>query len=151
MSKPNEEREAVGRRHEPACGLVANGSAGRWDVNIDETTEGEEQWFAQIEGPSVYLYFEVSSPAIVDELVRFFERPSASRGVIPSLHVGSFGDDGVDLVRDDEYPDRCFIVIGRAPGATVRVALTGNDLADLTEALRQVREDLREAGLLKAG
>src|SRR5688572_17469626 len=44
-----------------AVGLLAYGSAGAWEVSIDESTTGEEKWFAQVEGPSVYLYFAIPS------------------------------------------------------------------------------------------
>jgi hypothetical protein len=43
-------------------GLLANGSSGSWEVSIDESVSGTERWFAQIEGPSLWLYFEIPSP-----------------------------------------------------------------------------------------
>src|SRR5205807_382899 len=114
----------------PTLGLAANGSAGGWDVAIDETTAGEHKWFAQIEGPSVYLYFELPSPAAVGDLVRFLDQRSGiGNGPLPpdsvgkgeSLSVGSFGQSRVRLVWDDEYADRCFVVIGPSATATVRL------------------------------
>jgi hypothetical protein len=36
-------------------GLVANGSSGAWQVAVDETLRGTQQWFAQLEGPNCYL------------------------------------------------------------------------------------------------
>ena len=52
-------------------GLLANGSSGPWEVSVDETISGDERWFAQIEGPSVYVSFEIPSPNIIGEAVRF--------------------------------------------------------------------------------
>src|SRR5882724_6852406 len=52
-------------------GLTAIGSAGGWEVAIDETTSGTQRWFAQIEGPSVYLNFEVSSPHVIETILEF--------------------------------------------------------------------------------
>ena len=56
-------------------GLLANGSSGPWEFSVDETISGNERWFAQIEGPSVYISFEIPSPAIVGEAVRFLAPP----------------------------------------------------------------------------
>ena len=48
-----------------SLGLTAIGAAGSWEIAVDETTSGTTQkWFAQIEGPSVYLYFAVQSPRV---------------------------------------------------------------------------------------
>ena len=44
-------RNAVNMTPNTHCenlGLLANGSAGRWDVSIDCTISGVERWFAQI-------------------------------------------------------------------------------------------------------
>jgi hypothetical protein len=38
---------------EENLGLLADGSSGALEVSIDETITGLEQWFAQIEGPSI--------------------------------------------------------------------------------------------------
>jgi len=144
-------------QHEPAVGLVANGSAGSWDVGIDETTVGERRWFAQIEGPSVYLYFELPSPLMVGELFQFLDRRAGVRngprapGAVAkgeSLSVGSFGQYSVRLAWDDEFEDRCFVVIGPSATSTVRLTLVGEDAVMLARALGQAREDLRDAGLL---
>jgi hypothetical protein len=55
-----------------SLGLTAIGSAGSWEVAIDETTSGTTQkWFAQIEGHSVYLYFAVQSPRVIDKMLDF--------------------------------------------------------------------------------
>ena len=48
-------------------GLLANGASGPWEFSVDETISGTERWFAQIEGPSVYISFEIPSPSIVGE------------------------------------------------------------------------------------
>jgi hypothetical protein len=57
---------------QPSCGtldedlgLLAIGSSGPWEVSVDETISGTERWFAQIEGPSISIYFEIPSPSIV--------------------------------------------------------------------------------------
>ena len=47
----------------------------------------------------------------------------------------------VSLVRDDEYRDRCFIVVGRSDSPIVRFSVASEDLDNLVEALHQVEEE----------
>jgi hypothetical protein len=141
----------------PRLGLVANGSSGSWEVAIDETIRGIQKWFMQIEGPTVSLYFEIPSPSIVDRIHQFLEqlansvenRPlaslSANKG---SLRIGSFGQAAVRLQSDNEYRDRCFLVVGPAATSWVRLSLGGRDLSMLMQAIHQVRDDLTGEGLL---
>ncbi len=140
---------AVVRRDRETLGLLANGSAGSWDIAIDETTSGPQRWFAQIDGPSVSLYFELPSPGIVDEIVDSLPPAEAVNG--PPTHSSEGENDlvigkdkrlPVALVKDDEYRDRYFLVIGRMPNPVVRLTIAGPDLLELRDALRQLREDL---------
>jgi hypothetical protein len=55
-------------------GLVAIASSGTWDISIDESLEERHQWYAQIEGPSVSLYFELIEPGIIAKVVDFLGR-----------------------------------------------------------------------------
>jgi hypothetical protein len=47
----------------------------------------------------------------------------------------------VALVRDDEYEDRCFMVVGPGNLPIVRFSFTGEDFQNLVEALDQVEQD----------
>jgi len=140
---------------ELALGLVANGSAGPWDVSVDETTEGASRWFLQLDGPAVSLFFEIDSPSIIDRVVHFLEQPSVPRaGTSDSttgeeqVSVGHFGPYAVLLVRDNEYADRYFFIIGPSANTTIRIGLVGEDIGLVMKAFRQVREDLQDSGLL---
>jgi hypothetical protein len=130
-------------------GLLANGSSGQWDVAIDETTSGVERWFVQIEGPIVSFYFEITSPKVLEKMIQFFEerikKPhSKSTGKNCSLSIGEAEGSPVTLVKDDEYADRCFLLMGPENRPVVRFTLAGADLVSLTSALRQAKEDLEE-------
>jgi hypothetical protein len=48
-----------------SLGLLADGSSGKWAVDIDGTTSGADRWFAQIEGPSVSFYFEIPAVDVI--------------------------------------------------------------------------------------
>src|SRR5438105_4588344 len=90
-------------------GLLANGSSGRWEVSLDETISGAQRWFAQVEGPSLWLSFEVPSPEVISKVIQLLASPQANRkGTECKLDLGEAHGTPVALVRDDEYQDRCF-------------------------------------------
>lgn len=139
----NEGRKTMRRknRNPDALGLLACGSAGAWDITIDEAIAGREQWFARIEGPSVYLQFEIAAPTQIARALRFLDKPATSRST--PLHLGSSDGRDVTLFWDDEYTDRCFLVIGDLAQPIARLVLNGQELAKIKMALRQVRDDLK--------
>lgn len=57
---------------EKEYGLVATGASGSWQVSVDETADGAQRWFAQLEGPAHYLYFEISHARVMAEILDFF-------------------------------------------------------------------------------
>ena len=130
-------------------GLLANGSSGPWDVSIDETIAGEERWFAQIEGPSVSIYFDLSSPDIISQAIRFLATTTEQAGVRHGsarangeLRISKPTELPVLLVRDDEFEDRIFLVVGDVDRPVVRWTLTPSESRDILEALNQAQEDL---------
>jgi hypothetical protein len=136
--------------------LVANGSSGPWDIAVDETIAQSARWFAQVEGPGVYLYFEIPSLKIVDRISKFIKRhvdanerlPSSPGAGNGSLRLGYFGRTPVALLWDEEHNDRCFFTIGTAIKPTMMMTLSAGDLDELAKALSQVRDDLEAEGLL---
>jgi hypothetical protein len=131
-------------------GLLANGSSGAWDVAVDETTSGPDRWFVQLEGPAIYCSFEIPSPWTVSEALQFLRGRTAGERLHAgasekncSLVIGKHAKTPVVLVRDDEYRDRCFLVIG-PDTALARLSIAGKDLKDLTDALQQAAEDIEE-------
>jgi hypothetical protein len=135
--------------HDEDIGLLANGSSGSWEVSVDETISGTKRWFAQIEGPSVYVSFEVPSPHIIGDAVRFLAPPhddgrefiSSARGR-GGLCMSKSQGIPVSLVRDDEYADRCFLIVGPGDKPVVRYSFAGEDMENLLEALRQANQDI---------
>jgi hypothetical protein len=128
---------------------MANGSSGAWEIAIDEALSGG-RWRAQIEGPSVSLHFEISSPNVVGKIVRFLAKHSvkskrSSNGALKrgdSLVVGGTNLVPVTLVKDDEFDDRFFFVLGPTDSLTAHFVLAGTDVSEIAQALRQVKEDL---------
>lgn len=132
-------------------GLVANGSSGAWEVAIEQTIKGPERWFAEIEGPAVCLFFELADREIIEQILTFLangsprhngRRRSRRENSEDSLTIGQFGRSPVSLVRDDEFPDRCFLVIGPTNKASVRVTLAGEHLQDFLAAIRETHEEM---------
>lgn len=133
-------------------GLVANGSAGAWRVDIDETLSGAQRWFAQIEGPACYLYFEIDHPLAVVKMARFLgenvHQENGSHDQKRELKLGNSSGHTVEFLWDREPGDRCFILLRGDNEFCVRVTLLHDDLEALVSALEQVRESLREEGLV---
>jgi hypothetical protein len=133
-------------------GLLANGSSGQWEVSIDEATTGKDQWFAQVEGPAISFSFEIPSVDILEEMLRFFKsQPKTVQ--FSHIHenkrknfllINKDKKTPINLVKDDEYPDRYFLVIGKKDNPIVRFVLSSKDIEEIAEALRQVEEDLKD-------
>jgi len=134
--------------------LVANASSGAWDLAIDQTIEGAEKWFAQIESPSLYLYFQLADLQRVRDALRFIGSrransnnlndscPSNSAG---ELALGSFVESPVTLIWDEEYRDRLFLIVGQSSDACLRCSISGVELDQLTDALRKLVQNLDSA------
>jgi hypothetical protein len=137
-----------GRAHTAAeltsLGLLANGCAGGWSIDVDESTSGPDQWFLQFQGPSIYVNFEIPSLDTVEQMRLFLS--SRPRQTEPAsgdeLTVGSDKNAPVQLRRDDEFDDRFFLVIGAGRSPSVHYTLAGSDLKSIVAALEQIREDL---------
>jgi len=137
-------------------GLVAIGAAGSWELSVDETTSGAAKWFVQIEGPQVYIYFEIPSPKVIDQTIAFIERRAEADQVLSpglaaqsgSLCLGALGCLPIMLEWDNEDRNRWFFVIGQTVQPTVRISILDGDFDEFTQALRQVREELQGEDLL---
>jgi hypothetical protein len=137
--------------------LVANGSAGAWDVAVDETITGAEKWFLQIEGPTIYLYLQIEGPQIVEHLLNLLEasgtapenpRTSENGERASELRVGVFESLPVSLLWDQERNDGWTLLLAGASGSCLRISLSLSDGQHLADALEQVRDDPCDAGLL---
>jgi hypothetical protein len=131
-------------------GLRAFGSSGPWEVAIDETLSGPARHFAQIEGPSVYLYFEIPTIALIEDAIDFLVAPSRDARAKSftkngTLNIVKNADAQVSLTRDDEFDDRYFLVIEAKSGPLVRFTITDGDLGHIAKALRDAKEDLEDA------
>jgi hypothetical protein len=134
--------------HEGNRGLLGNGTSGAWDVSIDEATSGDERWFAAIEGPADCLDFELPSLDIIPQVIRFLTpvteptdaRADSCRGRCELL-VSEPTQLPALVVRDDEFDDRSFVVVGQIDRPTLRCTLTADEMHDILEALRQAESD----------
>jgi hypothetical protein len=151
MATSKNARPPQGRGDE-TFGLLANGSSGQWEVAIDETTTGANRWFAQLEGPAMSFYFEIPSVDIVAQMLQFLESSPAAKEQLPTragegkgaLVLSKDKKTPVTLVKDDEYGDRFFLVVGLMESPVVRFILAGTDAIQIADALKQVKEDLEE-------
>jgi hypothetical protein len=151
MSTPQKTR-MTHQGEKVSFGLLACGSSGAWRIDIDEATSGADCWRAQIEGPSVYFDFELLSLDIVRKMAKFLKLHSmatkqTSNGSLKRGKVLLIGKDKktpISLVKDDEYDDRFFLVVGSTDDVLIRFIIAGEDVKKISDALRQVQEDLDE-------
>src|SRR5947209_3121360 len=141
MAKPsrhrdNEERCTV---ESPVLALLANGSSGRWSVTLDELTEGAEEWFLQIEGPSLHLFCEVDDPRILDNLATVL---NASTRKPDFLVLGRVNRIPLRLQWDTEDDQTLFFTVGPVTRPLVRCSIHGPDIRDLADATKQAVLDL---------
>src|SRR5262249_43411707 len=137
------------RDKRPPIGLLACGSSGSWSIDIDETISGRHRWFAQIQGPSVYVYFEIPSLGVINRVLRFLNKPRHKDGRNApynprrdALPVGGDETVVVKLIRDNRLADKYFLVIEDNKELHVSLTVTGADLKNLTGALRQAQDDV---------
>lgn len=144
------------RRSADHFGLAAFGRAGRWEVSILESLDRDDQWFAELEGDSVYLVFRLGSLAIVPEVRQVLrtmvttQRSTNGRDASntpASIEVGMLFDAPVQFICDWEESPRCFLIADSAAGTTLRVTLAGDDLVSLADALDQVVKELPASAL----
>lgn len=154
--KAEQRSRAAGKEKE--YGLVAAGTSGSWHVSIDETVGGAQEWFAQLEGPKHYLYFEIIHAKVMAEILDFFkEHLQRTAGSADSsqwsekthaLKLGRCGGHSVELLWDRGPADRCFLLVCGGGEFCLRVVLDRVDVEELAGALEQVRQSLCEDGVL---
>jgi hypothetical protein len=132
-------------------GLLAIGCAGRWQIDVTESLDRASEWAMEIEGPKVYLTFQLRDLNAVSEAARFLrvhlgkgaqrEQPGWSAAE-DTLLLGAFGSGSVSLMWDNEEFPRCFLVVGPKARSTLRLDLDKEDVQMMIEALDQVLKDL---------
>jgi hypothetical protein len=133
-------------------GLVASADSGFWMIAVDQTTSGAERWFLQIKGPSAHLYIEIPSTQVIDQAASLFAARS-SPGLVEahtaeSFDIGEFAGLPVALVFDDEFRDRCFLLIADGSCSTLRFTIVGADFVSLAAAMCAARDQLGKDGWL---
>jgi hypothetical protein len=129
-------------------GLLANGSSGRWSIDIDESDDGGT-FNMQIDGPLAYLAFALRDLQVVPKLLAYLRgglHPDQGNGKRSTTGVtlGRLGSMAVSIIQDDEFATRWFIIIKGKADAIVRLTLDAADAEMLVDALGQVMEDLPE-------
>jgi hypothetical protein len=127
-------------------GVLALGTSGQWEIEIDETTSGKDRWFVQLEGPSIYFYFEIPSLRILDDVIAYLgnktARDKSKLDKNGRLLIGGDKRTPVFLARDDEYADRVFLVVGSNPNHMLHYTISGTDIEEIAAAFRQAKEDI---------
>jgi hypothetical protein len=134
-------------------GLMANGSCGLWNIEVDESLDGDA-WTMSIDGPQIYVVFRLQDLEVPRKTLGFLNsqikpppsRTSPKRPTSDSvLRLGRLGSAPVALLRDDEVAARYFILIGGKGRSAVRVSLHAEDVRSWVGALSEMVKDLYPA------
>lgn len=125
-------------------GLAAFAKSGAWEISLDETTSGPEQWRLQIEGPAVSINVPIPTPDVVGDALHVLSAEApGGRNVEPAVVSIDEGDAiTISLRADDEFRDRFFLVLHSSRGLAVHLTVTQPDLACLIDGLRQIQAEL---------
>ena len=142
MAKTNRQldHQETGPKESPVLALLANGSSGRWSVTLDESTEGVEDWFLQIEGPSLLLSCEVADPDILEELASVLGASTTKPDI---FLIGKANQIPLRLEWVDEHEHTIQFSIGPVSRPLIRYSIHGADILALADASRQAALDLK--------
>src|SRR5438552_3869282 len=84
-------------------GLVAMSRVGDWEFSVDESLGGPHRWYMQLQGRAVYLYFQISAPSIVEDMLKVIDVVPAPARTASDMQIGTFQKSAVFLIRDDEF------------------------------------------------
>ena len=119
-------------------GLMACGRSGETSIDIDESISGPEIYELEISISRWSLRFRIDDPSIVNDFLAFFENKKDR-----ILQLGQFNDNEVQILRDDEFSDRFFIVIDGSTGRLDYTIAGRWEIDELIIALQQIIEDLQ--------
>lgn len=119
-------------------GLLACGSSGHWQIDVDESLDGDELSM-QLNGPNAYLMFTIPNLDVIRKLLAYLQ---ATVREAEGLPLGNFGAAIVSIIRDDEFATRWFLRVDGDGGALLHVTLDDADVRMMTDALEQVMEQL---------
>lgn len=132
-------------RARPAgTGLLSFGKSGRWEVAIDEPLAEPARYFLQIDGPTAYAHFEIESPRSVDGILKILQCAASRASSLEQPRLGPSPNVVVELRRDTEFEDRCFLCLTHAQ-VSVHLTIAGDDFRELVSALRDCRSALGDA------
>jgi hypothetical protein len=121
-------------------GAAAVGSAGCFDVEIDEAHDDPNEVQMSVTARSWSFRFRLSARADVSRMLSFLRERTGSL-VFSELIVGSFHGASVLLVKDREFADR-FWLRAHGDGQMAEFVLAADDLAQFTDAIAQAVQDL---------
>ena len=121
-------------------GLRACGSSGRWQIDVDETHEGNE-WALQLESSQVYFRFAIPSLQVVAKLLAYLQGNGQDQA--NGITLGCLGSSAVAILRDTEFTTRWFIKVDAEAGGLLQVTLDEADVRMLIDALQQALQQMQ--------
>jgi hypothetical protein len=129
-----------------AAGMLANGSCGMWDISVDELFSPPRRWCAQIDCKYFALSFDLLTLETVPQIASYLgtQKSSLTSPTDSGLHIGTFNNRPLKLLRDNEHQDRFFFVAGDGSSSLLRIEVSGQDMHDFVTAMQQVDADLNQ-------
>ncbi len=121
-------------------GLAAVGSAGRFDVDVDENFEDPCDIQLAIRTPMWQFRFKLSERGTVEQIHSFLRLKTGALE-FSELIAGTFHNAPVRFIKDDEFGDR-FFLRAHGQGQLVDFVLAGNEIKEFTEAIKQAVQNL---------
>ena len=144
MSRSTLSAPAVRRpRRATEWGLLADATHDGVTVELDEGLNGRG-WRLSLTMAGLSVPLELDGPEAITSAVRLLRVPHPA-GTSP-VDLGTWGKQPAELVRDDEFDDRAFLILGRSRGVVpIRLTFVGPTFNGLLLALADVAGQLPAA------
>ncbi|MCI0359704.1 MAG: hypothetical protein L0211_14605 [Planctomycetaceae bacterium] len=125
-------------------GQLACGSSEDWEVSINQTLGARPHYALELDGPREYIRFRLINRQTVGLIHDYLSRVAGVANVSDdgSLVIGATGQSQVLLAWDDEFADRCFLIVGHGSNTLVRITFLERDVQAIREALSQALSDM---------
>ena len=116
-------------RRATAWGLFAEATHGPLTAELDDGLNGRG-WLLRLATPGWTLPLNVDGPEVIAQAARLLQSP---HGKLPAIPLGLWNRSPAELIRDDEFDDRAFLIVGRP--RPMRITFAGETFASLTAVM----------------
>jgi hypothetical protein len=134
-------RRARRPRRATVWGLLADATHGGVTVELDEGLNGHG-WCLRLATSGVSIPLDVDGTATLSAAVRLLRSPHRTPHEV--VNVGTWEKHPANLVRDDEFDDRAYLIVGRPRSVPIRLTFVGSSYDGLLAALAEVAQQVTD-------